>query len=224
MDKLERFFLKGPGKLDMAIGAIVAIVGFFAYRIGLGVEARWTYIVLALISGLVLIVFSIDKAKFIKICAFITLVYSVVSFIQPNFTDKWFVFAFIGKLLSGAFSIFILFFGYLIGSFWRWLVWGVIYGVNYLFTDPKRRKLPQTKSIARKNKWIYLHPDYERKNTQLIYRKGRKKRILDTYPWEEEGHCPHYVLEWNEEKYVKVEKYSKSSLKKIEEKVYEIKC
>ena len=72
MDKLERFFLKGPGKLDVAIGAIVAIVVFFAYRIGLGVEAKWTYIVLALISVLVLILFSMDKEKFIKLSALCT--------------------------------------------------------------------------------------------------------------------------------------------------------
>ena len=72
MDKLERFFLKGPGKLDMAIGAIVAIVVFFAYRIGLGVEAKWAYIVLALISVLVLILFSMDKEKFIKLSALCT--------------------------------------------------------------------------------------------------------------------------------------------------------
>ena len=222
MDKLGRFFLKGPGKIDMVIGAIVAIVSFFAYRIGLGVEAKWTYIVLALISVLVLIFFSIVKETFIKLCALLTLVYSVGSLILPEFMNKWFVLVIVGKILAVAFSIFILFFGYILGSFWRWLLWGVIYGVNYLFTDPKRRKLPQTKSIARKDKWIYLHPDYERNQTQLICRKGRKKRILDTYPWEEEGNCPHYVLEWNEEKYVKVEKYSKRSLKKIEEKVYEI--
>ena len=91
-----------------------------------------------------------------------------------------------------------------------------------MFTDPQKRKLPQTKSIAKKDKWIYLHADYERNQTQLIYRKGRKKRILDTYPWEEEGRCPHYVLDWNGDTYVKVEKYSKSSLKKLEEKMYEI--
>ena len=222
MDKLERFFLKEPGKIDMAIGVILAIVGFFAYRIGLGVEARWTYIVLALISVLVLIFFSIIKEKFIKLCALITLVYSVGNLILPEFMNKWFLLVIVGKILAVAFSIFILFFGYMLGSFWRWLIWGVIYGVNYLFTDPQKRKLPQTKSIAKKDKWIYLHADYERNQTQLIYRKGRKKRILDTYPWEEEGRCPHYVLEWNEEKCVKVEKYSKSSLKKLEEKTYEI--
>ena len=222
MDKLERFFLKGPGKLDMAIGAIVAIVVFFAYRIGLGVEAKWAYIVLALISVLVLILFSMDKEKFIKMCAIITLVYSVGSLILPGLLNQWFVLVFVGKILSVAFSIFILFFGYILGSFWRWLIWGIIYGVNYIFTDPKRRKLPQTKSIVRKDKWIYLHADYERNQTQLIYRKGRKKRILDTYSWEEEKRCPHYVLEWNGDRGVKVEKYSKNSLKKLEEKTYEI--
>ena len=222
MDKLERFFLKEPGKFDMAIGVIVSIVVFFAYRIGLGVEARWTYIVLIFISALVLLFFSIVKEPFIKLCALITLVYSIGNLILPEFMNKWFVLVIVGKILAVAFSIFILFFGYMLGSFWRFFIWGVIYGVNYLFTDPKKRKLPQTKSIANKDKWIYLHADYERNQTQLIYRKGRKKRILDTYPWEEEGRCPHYVLEWNEEKCVKVEKYSKSSLKKLEEKMYEI--
>ena len=171
MDKLERFFLKEPGKFDMAIGVIVSIVAFFAYRIGLGVEARWTYIVLTFISALVLIFFSIVKETFIKLCALITLVYSVGSLILPEFMNKWFVLVIVGKILAVAFSIFILFFGYMLGSFWRFFIWGVIYGVNYLFTDPKKRKLPQTKSIAKKDKWIYLHADYERNQTQLIYRK-----------------------------------------------------
>lgn len=137
--------------------------------------------------------------------------------------EKWFAFNFVGKLLAVAFSIFIAFFGFLIGSFWRWIIWVVIYGGYYSITAPIRRKLPQTKSIVRKDKCIYLHEDYRDKQTQLIYRKGRRKRILDTYTWENEFDPPHYAIEWNGDKSVKVEKYNTKSFKKEEEKTYEIK-
>ena len=72
MDKMERFLLKGPGKLDMVVGAIVCLALFFAYRIGLGIDAGWTYILLLFLAVLILIVFAKDKEVFIKVCAIIT--------------------------------------------------------------------------------------------------------------------------------------------------------
>lgn len=223
MDKMERFLLKGPGKLDMVVGAIVCLALFFAYRIGLGIDAGWTYILLLFLAVLILIVFAKDKEVFIKVCAIITIFYSVVRLIKSDLIEKWFAFNFVGKLLAVAFSIFIAFFGFLIGSFWRWIIWVVIYGGYYSITAPIRRKLPQTKSIVRKDKCIYLHEDYRDKQTQLIYRKGRRKRILDKYTWENEFEPPHYAIGWNGDKSVKVEKYNTKSLKKEEEKTYEIK-
>lgn len=221
---MEHFFIKKePGKLDMVVGIIAGLVLFFAYRVGLETGVRWPYILLLLISVLVLISSANDKEVFMKICSIITVFYSVVSLIKPDFVEKCFVFAFVGRLLAGAFGIFVAFFGFLIGAFWRWIIGGVIYGVYYSLTAPKRRKLPPTKSTVRKDKWIYLHEDYNDKQTQLIYRKGKKKRILDTYSWENDDNRPHYTIAWNGEKCVTIEKYSLKTFKKEEEKTYEIK-
>lgn len=220
---MERFLLKGSEKLDMIVGAIGSIALFFAYRIGLGIEARWPYILLAFLSVLILIIFAKDKEVFIKVCAIIITFYSVLSLLKPDLVEKWFAFNFVGKLLAVAFGIFVAFFGFLLGSFWRWIIWGVIYGGYNFIMAPKRRKLPQTKGIRRRDKSIYLYEDYRNKQTQLIYRQGKKKRILDTYLWANEVIHPHYAIEWNGDKCVKVEKYNMKSLKKEEEKIYEIK-
>ena len=223
MDKLEQFFMKEPGKLDKVVSAIVCIALFIAYRVGIATGALWTYILLLFLSVLVLVVFSKEKEVFIKICAIINILYSLVSLIQPDLVERWFAVAFVGRLFSVAFGIFVAFFGLLLGAFWRLIIWVIIYGTYCLFTKHKRRKIPQTKSLVRKDKWIYLQEDYDSKKTVLIYRKGRKKRILDTYPWESAGKRPYFAIKWNGEKSVTVEKYSRLSLKKEEEKNYEIK-
>ena len=217
---MERFFMKEPGKLDKVIGTITGFALFFAYRIGLGVGAVWPYALLVLLSVLVLVISAEDM--FIKICAITAFLYSVVSLIYPAFYERWFWFYFVGKVLAAAFSMVVLFFGFLIGSFWRWLIWGLIYGVCLFFTASKRKELPQTKSIYQKGKWIYLHDNYDDKKTELIYRNGKKKRILDTYPWEE-NRCPDYFIEMTGDKSVTVRKYNKMIAKKEYEKTYEIK-
>ena len=220
---MERFLLNGPEKLDMVIGVIVSIVLFFAYRVGLGTEVKWPYILLAFLSVLMLIVFAKDKEVFVKICSIINVVYSLVNLIKPDLIEKWFAFHFVGILLATAFGIVVASFGFLLGLCWRWIVWGMTYGFYYSVTARKRRELPQTKGIRRRDKNIYLSEDYRNRQTQLIYRCGKRKSILDTYSWEKGVNPPHYVIGWDEDKCIKVEKYNLKSFKKEDEKIYEIK-
>ena len=72
------------------------------------------------------------------------------------------------------------------------------------------------------DKRVYLQKDYDKKQVQLIYRQGSKRKILDTYQWEKFSNIQ-YSLKKQGTNCLIVQKYSTKTLKQIEEKKYTMK-
>lgn len=70
--------------------------------------------------------------------------------------------------------------------------------------------MPDVQSIVKGDKRVYLHKDYHKDQIQLIYRQGSKRRILDTYQWDNLRKTQ-YSLEWDGKKQVIVHKYNVSN-------------
>ena len=221
MSNKKKIIQKGPGKSDEILGVIVGIGLFLAYRVGLATGDRWPYVLLLVLSAIILFFFVKNEGTFIKICAIINILYSGIMLLQPDFVEKWFLFNFVGKLLSVAFSIVVAFFGYLLGASGRWILYGMVCTARCFFRARKIRALPKVKNVAKRNERVHLYEDYDHRQTQLIYRKGRKKKILDTYLWEDDE-CPYYSIEWDGKKCVTVQKCDTMTFQKVEEKMYEI--
>ena len=71
------------------------------------------------------------------------------------------------------------------------------------------------------NKRVHLYTNYEKRQTELIYRQGYKKKILDVYPWEEDSRF-HASIEWKDKDRVIVRIYNTITNRVLEEKRYEL--
>ncbi len=147
-EKLRQFLDKEPGKLDTVIGVILGIGLFFAYRIGLKIDAKWPYILLLTLSiciYMLVYMFDVDSL-FMKFLVAVNILYSVFMLVQDKLNLKdWlynlegkdqkvigallFVFVSLGTIMATASSIFVFVFGILAGGFWRAVLCRIIYGV-----------------------------------------------------------------------------------------------
>ena len=86
---MEKFLKKFPSKIDFAIGAIFGIGLFFAYRVGLSVEEKWSYVLLLILS-IVIYKISYDSLS-MKLVAVVNILYSVFMFAGiPQFLCTFF--------------------------------------------------------------------------------------------------------------------------------------
>lgn len=236
---MEKFLNKFPSKMDFAIGLIFGISLFFAYRVGLNVEEKWPYVLLLILS---IVIYKISyDSLFMKLVAVVNILYSVFMFMQQILNQEWlyslkentqavlgiifFVFVILGNLMATASGIFVLFFGIIAGASWRLILY-VIAGIPQFlctfFWSKIRGPIPDVQCIVKGDKRVYLQKDFRKKQIQLIYRHGSKKKILDTYQWEEFSNIQ-YSLKKHGTNCMIVEKYSTKTFKQIEEKKYTIK-
>ena len=84
------------------------------------------------------------------------------------------------------------------------------------------KPLPYVPRIAKGTRKVYLYRDFGRKQMQLIFRNGSRKKILDTYELEGGMEEEHYSLEWVEESELIVRKYNVYNHEIVMEKQYKI--
>ena len=224
---------------DMVIGAILGIGLFIAYRVGFTVGENWSYVLLLALSILVYIILSEGDSIFIKFAVMVNILYSVFMLVQHKLKLDWlynleeneqevigvllFVFILIGNLMGMASGIFVLAFGIIVGVSWRFILYAVIYGVPQIlrsvFLSKVRRSIPDVQGIVRGDRRVYIHKDYHKAQIQLIYRKGARKRILDTYQWKDCA-ATQYSLEWDGKNRVTVRKYNTMTSRQLEEREY----
>ncbi len=246
-DKLRQFLHKEPGKLDMVIGIIFGICLFFAYRVGLRIGEKWPYVLLLVLSIFlsVLVYMLLSELLSMKFVVVVNILYSVFMLVQDKLKIDWlynleeedqkvlgvllFVIVSLGNLMAAASGIFVLVFGYLLGGFWRSVLCVIIYGVPRIpkflcscFWSRVRGPMPDVQSIVKGDKRVYLYKDCHKEQIQLIYRQGSKRRILDTYQWDNLRETQ-YSLEWDGRKQVIVRKYNTTTSRQVEQKEYKIK-
>ena len=237
--KMNKKILSGfPGKLDFAIGIIFGYCLMIAYRVGLNVEEKWPYVLLLLLS---IVVYKISNdSLFMKMVAVINILYSVFMFVQQLFESGWpynldentqtvigtilFVFIILGNMMATVSGIFVLFFGIIIGVCWRvvlYMVFGMPGFIATFFLAKIRGPIPDVQYIAKREKSVYLQKDYRKKQVQLIYRQGSKRKVLDTYDWDV-FQTIQYSLKKESTNGVIVQKYCMKTFKLIEEKEYTV--
>lgn len=232
---MEKFIKNSPSKLDFVIGAIFGVGLFFAYRVGLRVEEKWPYVLLLIFSILVYKLSSDSLSM--KLLEVICILYSVFMLVQQKLNPDWlnnleengqavvgillFVFVFLGNVMATASGIFVLFFGFIVGTGWKL----IIRIPKFLYTAllaKVRGPIPDVQCIVKGDKRVYLQKDIGKKEIQLIYRQGSKRKILDTYQWDDYQYVQ-YSLKKQGANCVIVQKYSTKTFKQVEEKEYIIK-
>lgn len=233
---MKNFFKNYPGKLDFVIGIILGFTLFFVYRVGLGVEEKWPYVLLLILS---IVVYMISEDQLLmKFVAVVNILYSIFMLVQeminPDFLNNleegnqtvigiviW-IFVFLGKLTATASGIFVLFFGFIVGVGWRLVLYVFVNIPKFLrtfFWSKVRGPIPNVQCLVKGDKRIYLQQDFLKKEVLLIYRQGHKKKILDTYQGDEYEDVQ-YSLKKHSKNGVIVQKYSTITFKQIGEKEY----
>lgn len=235
---MEKFFKKYPGKPDAVIGAICGISLFFAYRVGLRIGTKWPYVLLIMLS--IIVYKLLHDSLSMKFLMVVNILYSVFMLVQKYLNLDWvyklkdneqkvlallfFVFISLGYIMSVVSSLYVLVFGFVAGACFRLVLYGISRIPRFLrsvFWEKVRGPMPNVQSIAKGDIKVYFQKDYHEEQIQLIYRKGSKKRILDTYQWNDFQEA-HYSLEQHGKNCLIVHKYDPTTSTQVEEKEYKL--
>lgn len=212
-------------KLFFGLDCVFGVSLFIAYRIGIEMGAKWACVLLLVLSVVVFEIGRFAGSTFLKVLAVGNILYSVL---MLTFDEEWWnnildgkltriipmaILIVIGVSMSRVSGIFVLAFGILVGM----AIPYIPRVVNSFVKGP----LPNVQSVVKGSQRVHLFRDNEKRQTELIYRYGHKKKILDIYPWEEDIRF-HASIEWKEKDCVIVRSYSMRTYKVLEEKRYKL--
>ncbi len=210
-------------KLLFVLACVFGLALFLMYRVGIEVGEKWAIILLLVVSVAIFVMGRYTKSTFLSVMAVGNIIYSVL--VLTFHEARWetvldgkltrilpvTILAMISLVMARASSAFILLFGVL-------LVLGIPVMVTSII---KKGSLPDVQSVVKGSRRVHLYPDYQKRQTELIYRQGYKKKILDVYPWEEDSRF-HASIEWTEKECVIVRIYNTIANRVLEEKRYEL--
>ena len=210
-------------KLLFVLACVFGFALFLMYRVGIEVGEKWAIILLLVMSVAIFVMGRYTKSTFLSVMAVGNIIYSVL--VLTFHEARWetvldgkltrilpvTILAMISLVMARASSAFILLFGVL-------LVLGIPVMVTSII---KKGSLPDVQSVVKGSRRVHLYPDYQKRQTELIYRQGYKKKILDVYPWEEDSRF-HASIEWTEKECVIVRIYNTIANRVLEEKRYEL--
>ncbi len=210
-------------KLLFVLACVFGLALFLMYRVGIEVGEKWAIILLLVVSVAIFVMGRYTKSTFLSVMAVGNIIYSVLVL---TFNEaRWetvldgkltrilpvTILVMISVVMARVSSAFVLLFGVL-------LVLGIPVMVTSII---KKSSLPDVQSVVKGSRRVHLFPDYQKRQTELIYRQGYKKKILDVYPWEEDSGF-HASIEWTEKEYVIVRIYNTITNRVLEEKRYEL--
>ena len=210
-------------KLLFVLACVFGFALFLMYRVGIEVGEKWAIILLLVMSVAIFVMGRYTKSTFLSVMAVGNIIYSVL--VLTFHEARWetvldgkltrilpvTILAMISLVMARASSAFILLFGVL-------LVLGIPVMVTSII---KKGSLPDVQSVVKGSRRVHLYPDYQKRQTELIYRQGYKKKILDVYPWEEDSRF-HASIEWTEKECVIFIIYNTIANMVLEEKRYEL--
>ena len=209
-------------KLLFVLACVFGLALFWMYRVGIEVGAKWAMILLLVVSVAIFVMGRYTKSTFLSVMAVGNMIYAVLVL---TFNEaRWeaaldgkltrilpvTILAMISVVMARASSVFVLLFGALL-----------VLGIPVMIASVTKGPLPNVQSVIKGSRRVLLYPDYEKQQTELIYRQGYKKKILDVYPWEEDSRF-HASIEWKEKECVIVRKYNTITNRVLEEKRYEL--
>lgn len=212
-------------KLLFGLACVCGLALFLVYRIGIEIGAKWAFVLLLALSVVIFVMGQYTKTTFLKILAVGNILYSVM---ELTFNENWWETVFDGKLtrilpvtilvmigvvMARVSGVIVLLFGVLLGM-------GIPY-IPGMIASIVKGPLPNVQSVVKGSRRVHLFADYEKRKTELIYRQGHKKKILDVYPWEEDNKF-HASIEWKEKEYVIVRIYNTITNRVLVEKRYEL--
>lgn len=210
-------------KLLFVFACVFGLALFLMYRVGIEVGEKWAIILLLVVSVAIFVMGRYTKSTFLSVMAVGNIIYAVLVL---TFNEaRWetvldgkltrilpvTILVMISLVMARVSSAFVLLFGVL-------LVLGIPVMVTSII---KKGSLPDVQSVVKGGRRVHLYPDYQKRQTELIYRQGNKKKILDIYPWEEDSRF-HASIEWTEKEYVIVRIYNTIANRVLEEKRYEL--
>lgn len=219
--------MKDNNKLSEILSCVIAIAVYSILGAAIIVESKWVYVLILLSAILMLCLLWEERFNILKLWAIIMLIYSALVLTGWN-----------GGLVEKSnynplVAIFVLLVDFFALHSVKIIM--IILGVGIIFVKPIVKyfrialanviygPLPEVRGIAKRKRTIYLSHDYNAKQIQVIFRNGRKKKILDTY--EAKGILDpeeHYCLEWEEENELIVRKYNAYNHDVIMEKHYKV--
>ena len=209
-------------KLLFVLACVFGLALFWMYRVGIEVGAKWAMILLLVVSVAIFVMGRYTKSTLLSVMAVGNMIYAVLVL---TFNEaRWetvldgkltrilpvTIMAMISVTMARASSVFVLLFGALL-----------VLGIPVMIASVTKGPLPNVQSVVKGSRRVHLSPDYEKQQTELIYRQGYKKKILDVYPWEEASRF-HASIEWKEKECVIVRIYNTITNRVLEEKRYEL--
>lgn len=209
-------------KLLFVLACVFGFALFLMYRVGIEVGEKWAIILLLVVSVAIFVMSRYTKSIFLSVMAVGNIIYAVL--VLTFHEARWetvldgkltrilpvTILAMISLVMARASSVFVLLFGVLL-----------VLGIPVMIASVTKGPLPDVQSVVKGSRRVHLYPDYQKRQTELIYRQGHKKKILDVYPWEEDSRF-HASIEWTEKEYVIVRIYDTMANRVLEEKRYEL--
>ncbi|MBQ8821133.1 MAG: hypothetical protein IJZ82_00650 [Lachnospiraceae bacterium] len=209
-------------KILKKIGFVVAFIVYlilYCFVTVLVFEDHKVAYVLVLISATAVLIYQRnDPMNILSFWAIVSLPYSILVLCGLEadvLVDKFgpnvalLAFLVVAELLahfSGKIVIIVMFFLiplFFVGLF---LVFGFIYTFRVRWRNWIHGEFPHVKGIVKKDRNVYFSHDHHHHQMQVIYRKGRRKKVLDTYPYRLDSY-QHFSLEWEKEDSVMVRRY-----------------
>ena len=194
-------------KLLFVFACVFGLALFLMYRVGIEVGEKWAIILLLVVSVAIFVMGRYTKSTFLSVMAVGNIIYAVLVL---TFHEAVTILAMISLVMARASSAFVLLFGVLL-----------VLGIPVMIASVTKGSLPDVQSVVKGSRRVHLYPDYQKRQTELIYRQGYKKKILDVYPWEEDSRF-HASIEWTEKECVIVRIYNTIANRVLEEKRYEL--
>ena len=72
--------------------------------------------------------------------------------------------------------------------------------------DWRYGKFPRVNGIVKRDRKVYLSHDHHKQLMHVIYRHGKRKKVLDTFSYKINSN-QHFSLEWHEDDRIMVRRY-----------------